>query len=337
MSEDCIPYRGGRQMRVFTDEERQLIRDTVFPAELGDRDFDRFMYFCSVRDLDPIEGHCYAQARKNKDTGRYTMSIQTGIDGLRLIADRTGLYAGNDDYEYGPLEGGKPSWARAAVYKVLPGGQLGKFAATARWTEYKPRFNDHMWQAMPHNQLGKCAEALALRKGFPGPLGNIHTDDEMAQADDGDATEPRPVERPVPEPAKTERKPETKLKTQEPGKVEQPTHRREALTPERLRPVFQKKATENKGGDAKPTDGHRGMMVGRLGDLIAGDADAKEQGRHLFLEYMYGTPTSKELNVGQVNAILDWINNDADVAKVELADIITTQLRAKGQLEMAAA
>ncbi len=37
----------------------------------------------------------------------------------------------------------------------------------ARWSEYKPSSDDFMWQKMPHGQLAKCAEALALRKAFP--------------------------------------------------------------------------------------------------------------------------------------------------------------------------
>jgi hypothetical protein len=107
---------------------------------------------------------------------------------------------------------------------------------------------------------------------------------------------------------------------------------RAPLAPDKLQARIVATVAKHPNSNVKPTDGQRGMMVGRLGDMIVGDADAKEQGRHLFLEYVFGTPTSKELTVGQVTAILDWINSGADVAAVELADVITTQMRAKGQL-----
>ena len=36
-----------------------------------------------------------------------------------------------------------------------------------------------MWQQRPYGQLGKCAEAAALRKAFPEEIGNDYTAEEM--------------------------------------------------------------------------------------------------------------------------------------------------------------
>jgi hypothetical protein len=115
------------------------------------------------------------------------MTVQVGIDGFRLVADRTGAYAGNDDPVYD--DESKPQKATVAVYKIV-GGMRCPFTATARWSQYYPGDKQgFMWNKMPHLMLGKCAEALALRKAFPAELSGLYTDDEMAQAGESQVVE----------------------------------------------------------------------------------------------------------------------------------------------------
>lgn len=113
------------------------------------------------------------------------MTIQTGIDGYRLIADRTGLYAGNDDAIYEGKDDSHPIKATVTVRKIVH-GEARAFTASARWSEYAQSFNGKpadMWKKFPYLMLAKCAEALALRKAFPQELSGLYTHEEMQQAD----------------------------------------------------------------------------------------------------------------------------------------------------------
>ncbi len=167
----------------------------VLAPELNPDELRLFAMVASRSGLDPFAKQIYAVKRK----GRVT--FQTGIDGYRSIAARTGLYDGQDEPLYGPACGcgdgrpaGHPEWATVRVYRKGVGRAI---AATAYWHEYKPapgrdpeRPQDAMWVRMPRVMLAKVAEALALRKAFPydperheGIGADLYTADEMAQAE----------------------------------------------------------------------------------------------------------------------------------------------------------
>lgn len=158
---------------------------SVCPPNLADSEYAAFVYQCARTGLDPLSRQIYLVARKGKGV------VQTGIDGYRLIADRTGLYVGNDDpiYDEGLtqfefLQTGRknPSTATVSVYKLVS-GHIGKFTATAEWNAYYPgEQQGYMWKKMGPLMLGKCSEALALRKAFPAELSGIYTTEEMMQA-----------------------------------------------------------------------------------------------------------------------------------------------------------
>jgi hypothetical protein len=126
------------------------------------------------------------------------LSIQTSIDGFRLIAERTGKYAG----QLGPqwcgadgvwcdvwLEEDFPSAARIGI---LRSDWREPMWAVARWESYVQKFTNRetrsefvsdMWKRMPDVMIAKCAESLGLRRAFPAELSGLYTADEMAQAD----------------------------------------------------------------------------------------------------------------------------------------------------------
>lgn len=154
----------------------------------SDEDLMLFLYTCKRTGLDPLVNQIYAVFRWDSRLGKEKMTIQTGIDGMRLVAQRTGEYAGQDDAKYLPEDESTqyPVKATVTVYKLLGGARV-PFTATARWAEYiqldkqgKPM---GLWSKMPYLMLSKCAEALALRKAFPNELSGIYAREEMGQAD----------------------------------------------------------------------------------------------------------------------------------------------------------
>jgi phage recombination protein Bet len=141
-----------------------------------------FFHQAQKTGLDPFARQIYMIERG----GRF--GIQSSIDGLRIVAQRSGEYAGQS----GPFwcgEDGKwvdvwlaktpPLAAKVGVYRQ---GFPEALYAVARWDSYAVP-NNPIWRKMPDLMLAKCAEALALRKAFPNDLSGIYTDDEMSQVD----------------------------------------------------------------------------------------------------------------------------------------------------------
>jgi hypothetical protein len=117
----------------------------------------------------------------------------TGIELYRNKAHRTGENAGQDDADYGPTintnlcgaDIAYPEWCKVTVYRIV-GSQRVPYSARVYWLEtYATAKRDTnkpnaMWAKRPFGQLEKCAEALALRKGFPDAEGAQPTMEEMA-------------------------------------------------------------------------------------------------------------------------------------------------------------
>lgn len=157
---------------VFDDRKRELIRTTL-AKDLSAPEFDLFMAIASARGLDPVLNQIHAVKRQGK------MVIQVGIDGFRLIASRTNEYAGSDEPYFELNDSGGPVSAKVTVYRIVAGHKCA-FVGKALWDEFWPgEKQDFMWKKMPFNQLAKCAEAQALRKGFPGDLSGLYEPAEL--------------------------------------------------------------------------------------------------------------------------------------------------------------
>jgi hypothetical protein len=176
---------------VITEEQTDLIKKTL-AAEATDAELALFFYDCRRRGVHPLDKLIHFTKRQ----GKYTPV--TSIDFFRSRAAATGAHMGTTDPEYTGTPDDPHFAATITVFRLVQ-GQTCAFTATARFVEYVPPApNDFMFRRMPHNQIGKCAEALALRKAFPQELDGLHTVDELAR-DGGDAA-------PAPTPAKTVRR-----------------------------------------------------------------------------------------------------------------------------------
>lgn len=181
--------------REFTGEEIDLVKQTICRGAT-DTELALFLQQCKRTGLDPFSRQIHAVKRWDATAGREVMSIQTGIDGFRLIAERTGKYAGNDDPVFDREDAPHPNKATVTVWKIVDGLRV-PFSRSARWSEFvqtkKGGEVTRFWSKMPYLMLGKVAEALALRAAFPQELSGLYTSDEMQQADDEEQPQPRVI------------------------------------------------------------------------------------------------------------------------------------------------
>jgi len=184
------------EVATFSNDQIELIKRQI-AVGVSDDELKVFMYQCKRTGLDPFTRQIYAIQRKswNSKTRQeeFKMSIQTSIDGFRLIAERSKKYAG----QLGPYWCGEDGvwhevWTKkdypfAAKVGVLRSDFNEPLFAVARWDSYVQSYKDksgkeivgNMWQKMPDLMLAKTAEALALRKAFPQDLSGLYTSDEM--------------------------------------------------------------------------------------------------------------------------------------------------------------
>jgi phage recombination protein Bet len=187
-----LPERADLSIR-FSPEQRRVILETCCSGA-SESEAAALLEIAQVRGLNPVLGECYFVRRYDSQKKREVWAVQASIDSLRIKAEQTGLYAGQDEpeYEYDPK--GNVILARVRVWRRdWPRPAVG----VARWAEYVQATRDgnptRFWAQMPHNQLAKCAEALALRKAFPAVLSKLYTPEEMAQADNPEPAPANPL------------------------------------------------------------------------------------------------------------------------------------------------
>jgi phage recombination protein Bet len=180
------------QNKIILSEKdiNDLTMSGIIPSDTPVAQVTIFARVCEERGLSPFSRQIYLIKRYTKKGDRFIP--QTGIDGYRSLAARSGLYAGSDDYLYDEgltvfqminANRPQPITATATVWKIIAGMRV-PFVASVSWKDYIPGDNqDFMWKSKPFMMLGKVAEATALRKGFPENVGGIYIDEEMQKYD----------------------------------------------------------------------------------------------------------------------------------------------------------
>src|SRR5258708_3183970 len=168
----------------FNDEQLTLIRQTVAKGTTPEQ-FKLFVEVCKYHGLSPFARQIYAVVRGTQ------MTIQTSIDGYRLLAERSGKYAGQIGPEWCDDDGQwKDVWLKDTPPVAARVGVLRKDFSQPTWgvAKYKSYVqpSSPLWSKMPDTMLAKCAESLALRKAFPAEMSGIYTKEEMDQAQEED-------------------------------------------------------------------------------------------------------------------------------------------------------
>lgn len=141
---------------------------------------EAFLAACHRTQLDPIARQIYCLEMG----GKYV--IMVSIDGLRLVAQRTGKYRGAlptewtaDGVTWLPvwLDTKQPAAARVRVQHADYDTPLD---GVATWAEFGK--TNSTWRSMPAHMLAKVAESLALRRAFPMELSGLYTPEEIDNA-----------------------------------------------------------------------------------------------------------------------------------------------------------
>lgn len=232
----------------LSTEQIELIKRT-FAKGASDDELKLFIAVCNSTGLSPFNRQIYAIKRRSQEKGQWveTMTYQVGIEGFRLMAQRSRakggpVYQGQTEPQWCAKDGNwvglwtsddPPFAARVGVYVEDFREPIYAIAEWKRLVQTKQDGNPNIfWDKGGPFQLAKCAEAAALRKAIGHDLSGVYLEEEIyAIPEEKDITPPMTVEDhkkallppagPKATLATTEgAKDATKQPVQEPGKIQ---------------------------------------------------------------------------------------------------------------------
>lgn len=185
----------GNELVLYSMDDKmiQLVKDSI-AKEATDTELALFIQQCNRTQLDPFAKQIYLVPRWDSKLGREVRTTQVSIDGLRLVAQRSQEYEGQTDVLWCGSDGlWNDVWLKkehpyAAKIGIFRAGNRDATWATALWDEYvvytgkgDTRKMSPFWAGKPALMIGKCAEALAMRKTFPMELSGLYIPEEMGE------------------------------------------------------------------------------------------------------------------------------------------------------------
>lgn len=169
----------------FSKEQLELIKTQIAPEATND-ELQLFLYTAKRSGLDPLARQIYCIHRNVKlPSGQFgkKMTVQTSIDGFRVIAERSGLYGGQGEPIFEYDEHNNPISCKVSVFKFRGDIRYEAAVGVAFFSEYAQTDRNGnltgLWATKKRIMLQKVAEALALRKAFAQDLSGLYTSEEM--------------------------------------------------------------------------------------------------------------------------------------------------------------
>lgn len=202
----------------LTQEQVNLIARTIAKDATRD-ELTLFIGQCKRTQLDPFSRQIYFIKDK-----RGKVMTQISVDGFRVIAERSGFYAGQDAPFFEEKDG-KIFSCSVNVYRWHNDSRYIAAVGVAYFAEYnKPGTNGYEsnWDKMPRTMLSKVAESIALRKAFPNDLSGLYSPEEMNQAEPVITdTKPEPPQSPINDHSSTNMKNTEKVIEVEPAPAQE--------------------------------------------------------------------------------------------------------------------
>jgi phage recombination protein Bet len=171
---------------VFDAAQIETLKQTI-AQPCNPQEFQLFVETCRRTGLDPFQRQIYAIVTSPDNPRFRKLVICVGIDGLRLIANRTGMadgisveFCGKDgQFRQAWFEDTPPAAARCTVYRK---DARRPFVAVVNFSEFAKRDQNGklsgQWATMPSHMLSVRAQSQALRMAFPNDMANLQLAEE---------------------------------------------------------------------------------------------------------------------------------------------------------------